>query len=155
MDSENDVLGDWHCEWYESENVIRHAFLESKIYQLISNFFSDVDHTHSTWNSMTLSPYATLYVNEALHLCRLHFDRTFNGASADTFYTWSDETVPTTYIPEIYRPSVQSHGSINQAGVLYVGADGSYGGKFAVGWSNSARHCIGDCWWNYNVISTE
>lgn len=151
MDSENDVLGDWHCEWYESENVIRHAFLESKIYQLISNFFSDVDHTHSTWNSMTLSPYATLYVNEALHLCRLHFDRTFDSAGADTFYTWSSAS---TLIPSTYCPSVQSHGSINQAGVLYVGADGSYGGKFAVGW-NSARHCIGDCWWNYNVISTE
>lgn len=104
---------------------------------------ADVTHTHSTWTSTTLNNYTTLYVNEALHLCHLHYARSFNQANADQFYTWHTGLIPTEY-----RPSVQVQGAINQVGTLIVNSNGDILGKFSVSWSSS-RTVVGDVWWHF------
>ena len=97
----------------------------------------------SEWVETTLNQYATLYVNETTRMCELRYIRSFSSASADTFYSWGTEIIPSGY-----RPSSQVQGSFNQVGVLYVDSSGNIGGKFAIGWSSS-RNCIGSVMWHY------
>lgn len=104
---------------------------------------ADANHTHNQWDNYVLNTYATLYVNETIHLCHLHYNRSFTSASADTFYTWH-----TALIPSEYQPSVQVQGSMNQIGSLIVNGNGDILGKFGIAWSSS-RTVAGDCWWHY------
>ena len=87
--------------------------------------------------------YATLKVNEAEKLCLLTYVRDFSAADADKFYTWH-----TGAIPSQYRPSIQSNGSMNQVGSLYVDSTGEIGGKFANAWSSN-RTVKGTVMWHY------
>ena len=98
------------------------------------------------WETVTLNSggtYATLYVNKETRTCELRYNREFASASADTFYSWHTNAIPSTY-----RPSSQVNGSFNQVGILYVDSNGDIGGKFANGWSSN-RLCKGTVMWHY------
>ncbi len=96
------------------------------------------------WRTVSLNiSYATFKVNEAEKLCILNYVRDFSAADADKFYTWH-----TGAIPSQYRPSIQSNGSMNQVGVLYVDSTGEIGGKFANSWSSN-RTVKGTVMWQY------
>ena len=98
------------------------------------------------WKTVALlagSSYGTLYVNGKTRTAELRYVRTFESASADTFYTWHSGAIPTAY-----RPDAQVNGSMNQVGTLYVDSTGEIGGKFANSWS-STRTCKGSVMWHY------
>lgn len=103
---------------------------------------SDTTHTH-TWKSQSCTAYGTLYINETIRMCELRYVRTFESATADTFYTWH-----TGAIPSEYRPSSQVQGAINQVGTIYVDSTGLIGGKLAKSWSSN-RQVNGTVMWHY------
>ena len=79
----------------------------------------------SLWTSTTLNEYATLYVNEAIHLCELKYTRSFSRATEYTEYNWG-----TALIPRDYRPSEDSYGSMNNGGTIFITSEGNLKGYF-------------------------
>lgn len=92
---------------------------------------TDFTHTHSTWNSVSISN-GTIYYNSALRICELQYSRTFNSGQQNTMYEWGR------LIPETYRPKHMITGNGNRnASTITIDTEGYVYGRFGIAFSSS------------------
>lgn len=149
MEDERDILGSFHYEWWESPNVVRHAFVNSRLFQFLSDYFADKDHTHTVssytvegWETTNLTTCnVTFYRQLEMVTCIYHIGTvTFSNTVDHTIV--SANNIPTTFRPlQTFYQDVVNYSSTIRNGLITVDTDGSM--KIRMGSANTSLNIYG------------
>lgn len=165
MATDEPVLGDYGT-WVKTDKL--GEFIEkSQLYETLSEYFSEVGHTHSitditnlyntlnqksdtghthdTWTQTSLwtngNNYAILWVNEAIKMCHLKYYQ------QNVSVTTSEKTLHTALIPASYRPAYTVISGCWHPNVSIAVAN--TGNIICVGSESATRTVNGNLIWNY------